>query len=265
MDIVKQHLIKFKVPTQINHDILCDIYEITQLFGTTIFHNPQLTKGVKGLCVTAGDVMITSLMAKSRAGVSSQPTNYSLALILDQFDRDGFSDSWTDEKSITHKLHIDKGISTKLLEEYIIACDGLAESQNAIVNGESIEKDLLTYKIDLVVNEFFTVAGSCIPVVRQNDETDDQLYHRAQLTIGGFDHPEKLMTFEFGEHSPIGNGIGIIRKADYDFVSLRQKAAIEAMQELGIKFGKLGITQPDMLAKLKSLVEKKINNGEVEL
>ena len=254
----------YQVPDIVNTDLLIDIYDLTDKFGTCMFQNDQISKGVKRLCAKLPTGMpITTIIAASR----DESTNYSLAVIIDdQFSGDGHSSHFEDQLGI-HKLYIDNKVNSEIIRLYIKQVLKLAKSKGAVLEGilrlggnyHLIKPmDLQTYKPSLTVDKYFIIKGACIPVIQQEHETQQQMHERANLTIASFDRPDELMLYDFGEQSPVGEGLGIIRKDDLQFISCRQKAAIEAMQQLGIKYEDLSTTDQDTLMKLKAIVEKKV-------
>ncbi|MDB4490012.1 hypothetical protein N9045_00705 [bacterium] len=250
------HFSNYDIPSEFSTNLLSNIYSLTNQFGTSVFQNDQITKGVKRLhCeVPSLGKAITTIIAASR----DDSINHSLAIIVDdQFTGDGFASQYIDANG-THKLYIDTKITANSLSELIVNIKSLAESKG-VLNEE--EADLHTYKPNLSIEQYFNIQGACIPVLKQSDETLDQLRLRADLTLQSFDHPDELMLYDFGKHSPIGDGLGIIKRSDLQFVAARQEAAIEVMQELGLEFNQLNNADPDTLKKLKQMVEEKLANG----
>lgn len=250
------HFSNYNIPSEFSSNLLLSIYGLTNQFGTSVFQNDQITKGVKRLrCeVPSLGQAITTIIAASRDG----SINHSLAIIVDdQFTGDGFASQYIDSNG-THKLYIDTKITAKSLSELLVNIKSLAESKG-VPDGE--EADLQTYQPNLSIEQYFSIQGACIPVLKQSDETLDQLRQRADLTLQSFNRPDELMLYDFGKHSPIGDGLGIIKRSDLQFVAARQDAAIEVMQELGMKFDQLSNADPDTLKKLKQMVEEKLANG----
>ncbi|MHA2401388.1 MAG: hypothetical protein ACXADH_00235 [Candidatus Kariarchaeaceae archaeon] len=249
----KANLADFNIPEHINLDLLSSIYNLTFRFGTSVYQNDQITKGVKRLHGKLRNHAITAIIAASR----DDSINHSLAILFnDQFSGDGHSHQYQDANGI-HKLYIDSQINNQMLEQFHDLIHEIAKSKGA---EHQTEMDLETYQPNLKVDQYFTVSGACIPVVQQDNETPEQIQARAQQTIESFDQPEQLLIYDFGEYSPIGNGLGIIKKDDLDFVNARQKAAKEAMDELGVKFSELADVEPAVLVQLKTMVEEKLAN-----